>query len=246
LILILNFITMRRLTISLVLAAFALSSLAAQDLDKILNDHFKASAQEKMSNITSTTMKGKVVAMGMETEITILQARPSNLRLETVIMGSDMIQTYNGTTGWTYAPAMGVPEPKEMGTEEVKIVLDQANMDSPLWGYKEKGNNLELLGTSEDGSAYKIKLTKAEGAEMVILISKESSLMTKLITSQSVNGMDTELEMEMKDYKTIKGVPVAHYMGSKMSGQLFSTITYESIEFNKTLDPSLFGKPVVE
>jgi len=239
---------MRRLTISLVLAAFALSSLAAQDLDKILNDHYKASAQDLMSNITSTTMKGKlnIVAMGMETEMTMYQARPSNFRMEMALMGSPMITTYNGTTGWTYAPAMGVTEPKEMGTDEVKAVLDQANMDSPLWNYKEKGNNLELLGTSEDGSAYKIKLTKAEGDEMVILISKETSLLSKLITHQSVNGMDTEIEMEMKDYKTIKGIPVAHYMGSKMSGQLFSTITFESIEFNKALDSALFGKPVVE
>jgi len=237
---------MRRLTISFTIAIFAITALSAQDLDKILNDHYKASAQEKMSNITSTTMKGKVVAMGMETEITILQARPSNFRMEMTLMGSKMITTYNGTTAWTYAPAMGVTEPREMGTEELKGILDQANMDSPLWGYKEKGNNLELLGTSEDGSAYKIKLTKAEGDEMVILISKESSLMTKVITSQSVNGMDAEIEMEMKDYKTIKGIPVAHYMASKMSGQLFSTVTFESIEFNKALDSSLFGKPVVE
>jgi outer membrane lipoprotein-sorting protein len=237
---------MRRLTISLVLAAFALTSLAAQDLDKILNDHFKASAQDKMSEITSTTMKGRVVVMGMETDITFYRARPNNLRIEMVIMGSPMITTYNGTTGWTYAPAMGIAEPKEMGTEELKVVLDQANMDSPLWNYKEKGNNLELLGTSEDGSAYKIKLTKAEGDEMVILISKESSLMTKIITSQSVNGMDAEIEMEMKDYKTIKGIPVAHYIGSKMSGQVFSTFTFELVEFNKALDSSLFGKPAVE
>jgi len=237
---------MRRLTISFVLAAFALTSLAAQDLDKILNDHFKASAQEKMSNITSTTMKGKVATMGMETDITFYQSRPSNLRIETTIMGSKMIQTYNGTTGWTYAPAIGVMEPIEMGTDELKGILNQANMDSPLWNYKEKGNNLELLGTSDDGSAYKIKLTKAEGDEMILFISKESSLTTKVITNQSVNGMDAEIESEMKDYKTIKGIPVAHYMGSKMSGQIVMTVTFESIEFNKAMDSSLFGKPVVE
>jgi outer membrane lipoprotein-sorting protein len=237
---------MRRLTISLIFAVFAITSMSAQDLDKILNDHFKASAQEKMSNITSTTMKGKVVAMGMETEITLYQARPNNLRMEMTIMGSPMITTYNGTTGWTYAPAMGIAEPMEMGTDELKIALDQANMDSPLWNYKEKGNNLELLGTSEDGSAYKIKLTKAEGDEMVLFISKESSLMSKLIINQSVNGMDAEIEMEMKDYKTVKGIPKAHYMATKMSGQTVSTITFESIEYNKPLDSSLFGKPVVE
>jgi len=239
---------MRRLTISFLFAAFALSSLAAQDLDKILNDHYKASAQDLMSNVTSTIMKGKLklVAMGMETEITMYQARPSNFRMEMALMGSQMITTYNGTTGWTYAPAMGIAEPMEMGTDEVKVVLNQANMDSPLLNYKEKGTNLELLGTSEDGSSFKIKLTKAEGDEMLTFISKETSLVSKVISSQSVNGMETEIEMEMKDYKTIKGIPVAHYIGSKMSGQLFSTITFESIEFNKELDSALFGKPVVE
>jgi len=237
---------MRRLTISFAIAVFAISSLAAQDLDKILNDHFKASAQDKMSEITSTTMKGRLVAMGMETDITILQARPNNVRIEMTLMGSKMITTFNGTTGWTYAPAMGVTEPLKMGTEELKVVLDQANMDSPLWNHKDKGYNLELLGTSEDGSAYKIKLTKADGSEMTIFISTETSLMSKVISSQNVNGMDAEIESEMKDYKTIKGIPVAHYMGSKMSGQTISTITFESIEFNKALDSSLFGKPVVE
>ena len=237
---------MRRLTISLIFAVFAITSMSAQDLDKILNDHFKATAQEKMSKITSTTMKGKVVAMGMETDITIYQARPNNFRMEMPFMGSQMITTYNGTTGWTYAPAMGITEPMEMGTDELKVVLDQANMDSPIWNHKEKGNNLELLGTSEDGSAYKIKLTKADDAEMTIFISKESSLMSKVISSRNVNGMDAEIESEMKDYKMIKGIPVAHYMASKMSGQLVSTITFESIEFNKALDSSLFGKPVVE
>jgi len=237
---------MRRLTISLFFAVFAITSMSAQDLDKILNDHFKATAQEKMSKITSTTMKGKVVAMGMETDITIYQARPNNFRMEMPFMGSQMITTYNGTTGWTYAPAMGITEPMEMGTDELKVVLDQANMDSPIWNHKEKGNNLELLGTSEDGSAYKIKLTKADDAEMTIFISKESSLMSKVISSRNVNGMDAEIESEMKDYKMIKGIPVAHYMASKMSGQLVSTITFESIEFNKALDSSLFGKPVVE
>ena len=237
---------MRKLSISFVLAAFALTSLAAQDLDKILNDHFKATAQEKLLNITSTTMTGKVVAMGMETTITLYQARPNKLRMEMTIMGSQMITTFNGTTGWTYAPAMGITEPMEMGPDELGAALDQANIDSPFWNYKEKGYNVELLGNSEDGSAYKIKLTKAEGDEMLILISKESSLMSKVVTSQVVNGMDADIEMVMKDYKTVKGIPVAHYMATKMSGQLISTITFESIEFNKALDSSLFGKPVVE
>lgn len=237
---------MRRLTISFLIAVFAITVLSAQDLDKILNDHYKASAQDKMSKITSTTMNGKLVVMGMETGVTIYQARPLKFRLEAEIMGSKMIQTYDGTTGWTYMPAMGVTEPTKMGTDELKGVLNQANMDSPLWDYKDKGNKVELLGASEDGSANIIKLTTAEGDEITVWISKETSLMSKVITIQMAQGMETEIETELKDYKVVDGIPTAHYMGSKMGGQVISAVTFESIEYNKTLDDSLFGMPVIE
>ena len=89
-------------------------------------------------------------------------------------------------------------------------------------------------------------MTSPEGDKMTIWISKESSLISKLILNQFVNGMDTEIEMEIKDYKVVKGIPTAHYMATKMGGQVVSTITFESIEYNKDLDPSLFGKPVIE
>ncbi len=237
---------MRRLTISFLIAVFAITALSAQDLDKILNDHYKASAQDKISKITSTTMNGKLVFMGMETGVTIYQARPLKFRLEAEIMGSKMIQTYNGTTGWTYMPAMGVTEPREMGTDELKGVINQANIDSPLWDYKDKGNKVELLGTSEDGSANMIKLTTAEGDEITIYISRETSLMSKIITIQMAQGMENEIETELKDYKVVEGIPTAHYMGSKMGGQVMSAVTFESIEYNRTLDDSLFGMPVIE
>ena len=236
---------MRRLTISLAIAAIAVS-LSAQDLDKILNDHYKASAQDKMSQITSTSIKGKVVAMGMESGVTLYQSRPSKLRVEADLMGSKMIQTYNGTTGWIYAPGMGITQPQEMGADDLKNIMTQAEMDSPLWDYKAKGKNAELAGMTEDGSAYKIKLTDANGDVMTICISKETSLLSKIMVTQNVNGMDTEIETELKDYKDVKGIPTAHHMSTKMSGQVVSNISFESVEYNEKLDPSLFEKPVVE
>jgi len=237
---------MRKLMISFVIAAFAILSLSAQDIDKILSDHFKASGQEKLSKITSTTLNGKMVAMGMETGVTLYQERPNKLRFEASFAGSDIIQTFNGTTGWTYAPGMGLTQPQEMGAEELKGILLQADMDSPLWDFEAKGNKVELAGNSEDGSSYLVKLTTADNDEMTIGINKETSLISKVITSQMANGMETEIEIVMKDYKDVKGIPTAHNMETKMGGQVISTITFESIEYNKTLDPALFEKPVIE
>lgn len=235
---------MRRLSISIVLAVFAISFLNAQDLDKILNDHYKASGQEKMSKITSTTITGNIniSAMGMESAITLYQARPHKLRVEMNIAGSQIIQTYNGTIGWVYAPMMGATQPQEVGAEELKSLTNQAQMDSPLWDYKARGMTIELLGPSPDGSANMIKTTTAEGDVLTIYISKETSLLSKIVTVQA----GSEIETEMKDYKTVKGIPTAHYMETKMAGQVASIITFETVEYNKELDPALFEKPVIE
>lgn len=236
---------MRKLTISLAIAAFAIS-LSAQDLDKILSDHYKASGQDKLSKISTVSTKGRVVAMGMESGITMYQSRPAKLRAEMDIMGQKMIQTYNGTTGWLYAPSLGVTQPQQLGGGELKGIASQAAINSPLWDYQAKGNKAELLGSSEDGSDHKVKITTAEGDEMTIFISKETSLISRMLSRQLINGMESEIEIELKDYKQVKGIPAAHYMATKMGGQLISTFTFESIEYDKPMDASLFEKPVVQ
>ena len=110
---------MRKLLFFLALTAFALPTLKAQSLDQILKDHYKASGQEKMNKVQTMITKGKItyVTAGMESAITMYQARPNKLRLEASILGSKVIQTYNGSTGWMYAPTMGIAEPREMARQ---------------------------------------------------------------------------------------------------------------------------------
>jgi outer membrane lipoprotein-sorting protein len=239
---------MRKLFISTAILAFSLCSLSAQNLDNILKDHYKASAQDKMTKVTSITTSGINIyaAMGIETGFTLYQSRPNKIRVEADFQGSKIIQTFNGTTGWMYAPAMGISQAQEMGSEELKSILSQAEFESPLWDYKTKGKSLELLGDTDDGSAHKIKVTSEDGDEMTICINKKTHLISKIISLQSMGGQEAEVEVEMKDYKTVKGIPTPHYMATKMAGQVANTITIKSIEFDKKLDDSLFEKPVIE
>jgi hypothetical protein len=236
---------MRRLTISLFVVALA-TTLSAQDLDKILQDHFKASAQDKKTQITSDVTNGKVIAMGMETLVTMYRSRPSKLRIEADLMGNKMIQTYNGSRGWFYAPTMGAIQPREIGSADLQNLVMQADIDSPLWDFEARGNKLEQAGESEDGSEYKVKLTTSGGEEMTIFINKESSLISKILSTQLANGLESPMEMVFKNYKDVEGIPTAHYMAIKMGGQLMSVMTVGKVEYNKDLDPALFEKPVVQ
>jgi outer membrane lipoprotein-sorting protein len=239
---------MRRLTVSFAIAAITVSFVSAQGLDKILSDHYKASAQDKVSKITSVTTTGKntLTAMGMETGFTLYQSRPNKLRIEASFAGQKIIQTYNGTTGWMYAPALGITEPQQLGASELGSILDRAEINSPLWDYKAKGKTVELVGESDDGSAYILKVIDADQREMSIYINKANFLISKLYTVQKAGGVESAVESEMKDYKMVKGIPTAHFMAIKMNGQTVSTMTIESVEYNEVLDPSLFEKPVLE
>ena len=239
---------MRKLFISIVLTAFALSSVQAQNLEQILKDHFKASGQEKMTKVQTVVTVGKMtyVTAGMETSVTMYQSRPNKVRMEAQILGSRVVTTYNGTTGWMYAPAMGIAEPKEMESAEVNAVLQQVSFDSHLWNYKEKGNTLELAGSSDDGSAHKLKMTQKDGEVMTILIDKKSHLMIGTITQPVMGTTETKLENTMKDYKAVKGIQTPYYSSTKVNGELMMTMVIESIEYDKKIDPALFEKPVPE
>jgi outer membrane lipoprotein-sorting protein len=239
---------MRKLIVSFILATLACSCLWAQNLDQILSDHFRASAQDKKSGITTMTTKGQngVAAMGIEMGFTLYQSRPSKLRVEADFAGTKIIQTFNGATGWTYAPLMGITQPQELGNNDIRALLNQVEMDSPLWNYKTKGKTVELLGSSTDGKDFIIRVVSAKGEESTLFINKGTSLISKFVITQVDNGMESKMETEMKDYRNVEGIPVPYSIVSKISGVTVNTITVESVEFNNKLDPALFEKPVVQ
>ncbi len=239
---------MRTLLISVSILAFTFSLSHAQNLDKILEAHYKAAAQEKVKKINTivTTGKNKYAMAGIESTFTLYQARPNKLRVQAEFQGSQVIQTYNGETGWMYAPAMGITAPQQMSNDELQTILKQAEFESPLWNYKEKGSTLEMEGTTEDGAADLLQLTSKDGNVMHLGVDRKSHLITSIKTTRVLGGSEAEIEINMKDYKSVKGIPAPHYIVTKMGGEILTTVNIESIKYNQELDPALFEKPVIE
>ena len=130
---------MRKIILPLFLLIASLSGAQAQNLESILEAHYKAAAMEKMQKIETIFTKGKNMysMAGIESGFTMYQARPNKLRIEAEVQGSQLIQTYNGEKGWMYAPAMGISQPKELSEQELETILNQAEFENPLWNYLE-------------------------------------------------------------------------------------------------------------
>lgn len=238
---------MRSILLTVTIAILSFSS-RAQELEMILEAHYAAAAQEKMEKINTIITTGKNIysMAGFESSFVMYQERPNKIRIQGDIQGSRVIQTFNGTTGWMYAPAMGIPEPKEMKGQELETILNQTEFENPLWKFEEKGNQLELIGKTGDGTGDQLKLTTRDGDVLTLTISRESHLITSIMSKQVMGGAETTIEVLLSDYKNIRGIPVAHQVTTKMNGEVVTTIQIGKVEYNKPIDPALFEKPVAE
>ena len=239
---------MRILKTTLVFLFSCLNPLEAQDLSSILDAHFNAMSIEKMQKVETLITTGKSIlsAAGMESPFVIFQSRPNMLRMEGTFQGSELIQTYNGKSGWTYAPALGMEEPIELKGKELETLLNQVQFESPLWNYAETDAILELAEPAETGDYDHLILTTKDGVRGHYYIHRETHLLTFIRSVQPMGGSEAEIEVQFADYKSVKGIPFAHQVVTKMNGQVVTTSQIDHVEVNKKIDPVLFEKPQVK
>jgi outer membrane lipoprotein-sorting protein len=227
------------------LAVFALGSAYSQDLQEILSNYFKSAGLEKLSKIKSIVSTGKSVQMGMEMPYKIVQKRPNKAYLEVDVQGAKMIMAYNGEIGWAIQPWTGSTEPVDLIGPELRSVLELSDLDGGLWNYKEKGHQLELVGTEElEGTnVYVLKLTTKDGDIQQYYIDSESNLASKMTYNVVINDQETEIAMYMSNYQEVEGIVVPFATEQRFNGQSGMTINVEAVKYNEDIDDALFEKP---
>ena len=238
---------MRLLLSALFCLTLPFSPSFAQDLESILEAHYHAAAMEKMQGVKTLITSGinSNSTASYKSEFRIYQARPGKIRVEGGDKDSKVIQTFNGTTGWVYAPALGVEEPTEIKGQELETLVSQVVFESPLWNYKEKGATIELVSNQED-TDHHLMLSSGESSVQHIYIDRESHLISSVRSSQVMGGSEKEMEVVIESYKTVKGIPFAVKVTTKMDGQMVTSTSIEKMEVNKKLNPSLFEKPNIK
>jgi len=241
----------KTLAISALLLAVALPAAAEASLDEIIATNIESRGGMKaLKSIESLRIEGRMMmGPGMEAPITLEMQRPASMRMEFVFQGMTGIQAYDGETGWQIMPFAGSSEPEKMSEEEVKQVIDQADIDGPLVDYEDKGHTLELLGTEDvDGTeAHKIKLIKKNGDETIMFLDTEYCLEIKAKSTTNMQGMEVEVEVSFGDYKEVSGVMMAHSITQAAQGQPGAmSITFEKIEANVEMAADRFTMPEKE
>lgn len=240
---------MKKITALLtVMFLFSGISLTAQSLDDVLADHFSAIGQDNLLKVNTQKMTGKMVQSGLEIPFIQMIKRPGKVRVEATLQNLTLIQTFNGTEGWTINPFAGVTDPQPMSEDEVKSMKYNSDMDGMLWNWKEKGYTVTLVGEEDmEGTPCNVvKLVTATGDTFTFYIDSDTSIMLRLNTKMLIMGNETESDTYLSNYMMVDGIAVPGKVETKMKGQLVMTLVVDKAELNTDLDDALFEKPVAK
>jgi outer membrane lipoprotein-sorting protein len=237
---------MRKIIIAIAGAVIlCMGSAYAQDLQKILDKHFKAIGQEKILKVQTLVSTGIIGQMGMEMPFKTITKRPDKAYMEMDFEGTQIIMAFDGVNGWAVQPWTGSSEPVDLVGSELRPIKVLSDLDGSLWNYQEKEHQLELMGTEEmEGTeVYVLKLSKKDGDIIYYYLDSENYVISKMRYNIEVNGQETEMVALMSNFQVVDGYTVPFRTEQKFDGQTGMIITYEQVTFNEEIDDTIFLKP---
>lgn len=224
--------------------------LQAQTVDEIIGKYIKTvGGAETIRSVTSLKRTGRFIGGGgFEAPFIQENKRPAMVRQEFVIQGLTGVNAYDGKNGWKIEPWGGKKDPEELGEEEMKSMIEEADFDGPLVNYREKGNTVEYLGMEpvEGTDAIKLRVSVPNGDVYHYYMDTDYYVPIKIETKRMVRGAEREFETILGDYKEVQGwyLPFSYETGTKGS-QFRSKVAYETIEANVPIEDARFTKPAV-
>ncbi|MCI0568991.1 MAG: hypothetical protein L0Z52_12520 [Acidobacteria bacterium] len=235
--------------LSLLLLGIAAPCMALTADELIAKNIQAKGGLDKIKAIDTSKSTGKLEVsgdFGVELALSQTVTRKGEIRQEASLQGLTQIQAWDGHVGWQIQPFGGRKDPEKLSADDVKGLVEDADIDGPLVDYRAKGNKVEYLGTEDvDGTeAYKLKVTMKSGDVKYYYFDPDFFLEIRITTRRMIRGTEQEFETDLGNYEQVAGVymPFSFETGPKGApkGQ---KVTIQKIEVNVPVDNAIFAFP---
>ena len=223
---------------------FAASVAGAQTVDEIIAKNIEAKGGlDRLKGTNSVRMTGTATIQGQPVPITTLSKRPNLMRNEIEMGGQKLVQAFDGTSMWMLMP--GMPPQEVPAGPQTEVLKRHSQFDPVFIDYKEKGHKIELQGKETDAGkeVHHLVVTPKEGPVAHYYIDPATGLETKTVTDIEDPAMKGKIETRMTDYRNVDGRMVPFTMAQVVNGKQVAQMKFEKVEFNVTLDDTLFRMP---
>jgi hypothetical protein len=201
-----------------------------------------------LHDLQTLRLTGKMLVQEGQIQLTFMQIkkRPDEVRSEASLQGMTQIEAYDGKDGWKVSPFFGRKDPERMSADDVKALVEDAEMDGPLVDWQAKGNAVEYLGIEDvDGTpAHKLKVVRKNGDVSFVYLDPDHFLEIRVLTQRTRHGAYEEVETDLGDYEKAGGVfvPTSIEFGRKGAPDK-QRIIIDKVEANAPVDDTVFHFP---
>ncbi len=229
----------------------ASGSARALTLDEVLARNLQArGGADRMQAVRSLRLTGRVVLGSgngqLEAAWAQVQKRPAMIRTETTLQGLTAVDAYDGKESWSLDPFEGRRDAQRNSADEAKEMAQDADIDGPLVGWREKGHRVEYLGTEDvDGTpAHKLRVTLKDGDLKEVYLDPDYFLEIRVVSTIHVRGAEKVSETDLGSYERVDGLWVPFSIESGRKGAPRSArVTIERAESNVDALDALFRFP---
>jgi hypothetical protein len=133
-----------------------------------------------------------------------------------------------------------------MSADDIKPLMEGAEIDGPLVDWKAKGSTVDYVGTEDvDGTlAHKLKVVRKNGDVSFVYLDPDHFLEIRVVTQRIKHGAQEEVETDLGDYEKTGGVfiPTSIESGRK-GGPDKQKIIIDKAEANVPVDDATFHFP---
>ena len=236
----------KKLALYLITLFLFCSYLYSQTADEIITKTLQTQGNEKLQNIKSMKISGKISGAGAEIPFKMFFKLPKSIRSEISMNGKNMIQAFDGKVGWFISPQSKDNKPEKMPEDMLTKLKVQSNfLESPFKDYKQKGIKVKLAGKSKvDGrNAYKLLLTLKDKQGMTVYIDADKYIFFKTTIEVKKGKEKARLDTYLKNHKSINGILIPYTVENHINGKKASAMQIESVEIDTKIDDALFRMP---
>ncbi len=219
----------------------------AQSLDEVLGRYYEAvGGVGAWTGLQTMTASGTLdVANGMmQGAFHIVQKRPAMARMEISVQGMEIVSAYDGKTAWQIVPFTGSTEPQVADPATTRQLVEQADLDGPLIGWREAGHKVELAGreTVDGREAIKLKLTLKTGEVSYYYLDAEQYVPIRIVALRDIQGTAAELTTVLDQYREVGGLlfPFSIQIDTPIGKQ---ALAFDEVHVNVPVDESVFAMP---
>jgi hypothetical protein len=212
----------------------------SQSIDDIISNYNRANKFDRITGLKTIHISAKTSMMGFNIPMEIWMKNPDKVKSVTNINGQEMIQVYDGKTGYLINPVTGSEIPVLMTADQLRSVSRINLFNNYLAGYLKEGKlSLEGEETVNNKQAFKMKVSLDELNSLLIFIDRESYLILKTVTEINQGGMAISVETIPSDYTEINGILLPMKTTTSTGGMELVTL-FTKIEVDVPVEDSFF------